>query len=47
MELVLGFIGFTDIKSIVAEPMLMATPDEKQKTIDTAKELARNIAAKY
>jgi FMN-dependent NADH-azoreductase len=47
MELVLGFIGFTDIKSIVAEPMLMATPDEKQKTIDTAKELARSIAAQY
>jgi len=47
MELVLGFIGFTDIKSIVAEPMLMATPDEKQKTIDSAKELARSIAAQY
>ena len=47
MKLVLGFIGFTDIKSIVAEPMLMATPDDKQKAIDSAKELARSIAAQY
>ncbi len=47
MELVLGFIGFTDIKSIVAEPMLMATPEEKQKTVDSAKEMARSIAAQY
>jgi len=47
MELVLGFIGFTEIKSIVAEPMLMSTPEEKQKAIETARELARNIASQY
>lgn len=47
MELVLGFIGFTDIKSIVAEPMLMSTPEEKQKTIDKANEMARSIASQY
>ncbi|UCH81013.1 MAG: NAD(P)H-dependent oxidoreductase [Nitrospiraceae bacterium] len=47
MELFLGFIGFTDIKSVVAEPMLMTTHEDKKKTIDSAKELARSIAAHY
>ncbi len=47
MELVLGFIGFTEIKSIVAEPMLMATPEEKKKIIQSAEEQARTIAAAF
>ncbi len=47
MELILGFIGFTDIKSIVVEPMLMSTPEDKAKIIGAAKEQARNMAAAY
>jgi FMN-dependent NADH-azoreductase len=47
MELLLGFIGFTDIKSVVSEPMLMTTYEDKKKTIDSAKVLARSIAAQY
>lgn len=47
MELVLGFIGFTDIKSIVAEPMLMSTPEEKQKIIQAAQEQAKSMAANF
>jgi FMN-dependent NADH-azoreductase len=45
MELVLGFIGFTDIKAIVAEPMLMSTPEEKQNIIQSALEEAKRMAA--
>jgi FMN-dependent NADH-azoreductase len=47
MELILGFIGFTDIRTIVAEPMLMTTPDEKNKIIEEAKQQATKIAQDY
>lgn len=47
MELILGFIGFTDIKSIIAEPMLMSTPEEKNRIIAAAQEQARGMAANF
>ncbi len=47
MELLLGFIGFTDIKSIVAEPMLMASPEEKKAIIEGSRNQARIIAASF
>ncbi len=47
MELALGFIGFTDISSVVIEPTLMSGPDEKAKIIESAKTLARSIAANF
>jgi FMN-dependent NADH-azoreductase len=47
MELVLGFIGCTDIKAIIIEPMLMVTHEEKAKLIDAAIEKARKIASAY
>ena len=47
MELVLGFIGFTDIRTIVAEPMLMTTPEDKNKIVEAAKQQAIKIAREY
>lgn len=47
MELVLGFIGFTDIRSIVIEPTLMVSPDEKVQLIKTASEEAKVLALAY
>lgn len=44
MEHILGFIGFTDIKSIIIEPTLMVTPEEKTKLIEAAIEEAKKIA---
>jgi FMN-dependent NADH-azoreductase len=47
MELILGFIGFTEIRTIVAEPMLMTTPDDKSKIIEEAKQQAIKIAQDF
>jgi FMN-dependent NADH-azoreductase len=47
MELVLGFIGITDIKSIIAEPMLMASPEDKAMLIQQAKDTAKKIALTF
>jgi FMN-dependent NADH-azoreductase len=47
MKLILGFIGFTDIRRIVSEPMLMSTPDDKKKIIEEAKQQAIRIAQDY
>jgi FMN-dependent NADH-azoreductase len=47
MELLLGFIGFTDIKDIIIEPTLMVTHEERAKLIDTAIDTARKIASGY
>jgi FMN-dependent NADH-azoreductase len=44
MELVLGFIGITDINSIIAEPMLMTSPEDKDLIIQQAKDTAKKIA---
>jgi FMN-dependent NADH-azoreductase len=44
VELIFGFIGFENIRSVVVEPTLQAGPDvaaeERQRAIDKAKEIA-------
>jgi FMN-dependent NADH-azoreductase len=47
MELILGFIGFTDIRSIVVEPTLMVTHDEKDRLTNQAQEEARKMSAGF
>jgi len=46
MDLLLGFIGFTDIRSVLIEPTL-ASPDDVAKSEASAVEQAREIAAAY
>lgn len=46
MDLLLGFIGFTDVHSIMVEPTL-AAPEELAKTESAAIEQAQNIAAGF
>jgi FMN-dependent NADH-azoreductase len=45
LELLLGFIGFTDINNILIEPTL-AAPDDVGSTVESAKGAAREIARK-
>lgn len=45
LELLLGFIGFTDINNILIKPIL-AAPDDVASTIESAKGVAREIARK-
>jgi FMN-dependent NADH-azoreductase len=47
MQLILGFIGFTDITSIIVEPMLMATPEDNKRIIEGAQQEAQKIAATF
>lgn len=47
MEQVLGFIGFTGIQSIIIEPTLMSTPEEKKKLMASASEEARQVASGF
>ena len=44
MEHLLGFIGFTDIQSIIIEPTLMSTPEQKDEIMKTARKQAEAIA---
>ena len=46
LELILGFIGLTDPKSIVIEPTL-AKPDQVDKTLEEAREKAETVAASF
>ena len=46
-QLLLGFIGFTDIKQIVVEPMLMAEPRQKQDIMEAARKEAKLIAQNF
>jgi FMN-dependent NADH-azoreductase len=46
VQQVLGFIGFTDVKSVLVEPMLSA-PDVKEKAVATATEQAVAIAKSF
>jgi len=47
LELILGFIGFSDIRSLVVEPTLAARPEvAKQKRVE-ASEKARQIAKEF
>lgn len=47
LEMISGFIGFTDIRSVVTEPTLMGGPDaakeKREQAIDKAKEMARDF----
>lgn len=43
LELLLGFIGFTDVNNILIEPTL-AAPDDVASTVEAAKGVAREIA---
>ena len=45
LELVLGFIGFTDIHSVVVEPTLLGGPEVAEQKIKAASAEARSIAA--
>ncbi len=47
METVLGFIGFSNIQSIVIEPTLKSTPEELEKIKDAAKEQAKTISRNF
>ncbi|MFN7844351.1 MAG: FMN-dependent NADH-azoreductase [Pirellula sp.] len=46
MDLLLGFIGFADIQSILVEPTL-AAPADVAKTESAAIELAQNVARSF
>lgn len=46
LELILGFIGLTDPKSIVIEPTL-AKPDQVDKTLEEARKKAETVAASF
>jgi len=47
LELILGFIGFSDIHSLVVEPTLAAGPNVAKQRRDEAVEKARQMAKKF
>lgn len=47
LELILGFMGFTDIHSVVVEPTLASGPDAAQKAKAQAIEKAKQSAADF
>jgi FMN-dependent NADH-azoreductase len=47
MELALGFIGFTNIQSILVDPTLHGTPDDIEKMIAERKRDAAKLAAEF
>lgn len=47
IELLLGFIGFTDIKTVTAQPMLAAEPETAKEKLDKAIEQAKKIAKTF
>ncbi|MGD8916855.1 MAG: NAD(P)H-dependent oxidoreductase [Syntrophobacterales bacterium] len=46
LEHILGFVGFSDIQTILVEPTL-SSPEEKDKSMKAASELAKKIAATF
>ena len=46
LELILGFIGFTDVRTVLVEPTLMSGPEVAEAKIAAAIVNARSIAAK-
>jgi len=46
LETILGFIGFDDYQTIVIEPTL-ASPEDKERSMEAARERARAIAANF
>ncbi len=47
LELVLGFIGFTDIRTVIVEPTFMTPPDQMDAFMEKAREEARKAAAGF
>lgn len=47
METILGFIGFKDFTSVIIEPTLSGTPEEKKKIVDAANAKAISYAAQF
>ncbi|MCM2359335.1 MAG: NAD(P)H-dependent oxidoreductase [Geobacteraceae bacterium] len=47
LETILGFIGFTDIRSIVVEPTLMLGAADYERMVEEKKEAARALAAEF
>lgn len=47
LELILGFIGFTDIRSVIVEPTLMEGPEAAAKSKDAALAQAREMAKSF
>jgi FMN-dependent NADH-azoreductase len=47
MKLILGFIGFTDIRELMVEPTLMEGPDtakqKKEEALNKAREMAKEF----
>ncbi len=47
METILGFIGFTDLRSIIIDPTLMLGPEDYTKLVEEKKDEARALAAQF
>jgi len=47
LELILGFIGITDVEAIVVEPTLMAGPDVSEEKAARAIQRARELAREF
>lgn len=47
METILKFIGFSSLNSILIEPTLAGTPEDKEKIVNKAKEQAQKAAAQF
>lgn len=47
VETILGFIGITDVTSIVSEPTLAGGPDKAAAVTESAKATARKLVAKF
>ena len=47
IQLLLGFIGFTDIQTVTAQPMLAGGPDIAKENVDKAVEQAKKIASEF
>lgn len=46
LEHILGFIGFGDFQTILIEPTL-SSPEEKERSIEAAREQAKSVAASF
>lgn len=47
IELIFGFMGFTDIRSVIIEPTLMGGPEVAQQKLADAIEVAKQIAVEF
>ena len=47
LQTILAFIGFTDIKSVVVEPTLMAGPEKAKEKLTQAIKQAKQLAANF